>query len=62
MNWLAVLKHYILQELGEAAYRYCEEGEHPRQLIAILHAIQGQNVTPNAADQIELINDDQVNA
>ena len=61
-NWLAVLKHYTLQELGEAAYRYCEEGEHPRQFIGILRDIQGQNVTPDAADQIELINDDQVNA
>ena len=61
-NWLAVLKYYTLQELGEAAYRYCEEGEHPRQFIGILRDIQGLNVTPDAADQIELINDDQVNA
>ena len=33
-----------------------------RQFIGILHEIQGLNVTPDAADQIELINDDQVNA
>ena len=61
-SWLAVLKHYTLQELGEATCRYCEDDEHPRQFIGILHDIQGLNVTPNAADQIELINDDQVNA
>ena len=61
-SWLAVLKHYTLQELGEAACRYCEDDEHPRQFIGILHDIQGLNVTPDAADQIELINDDQVNA
>ena len=61
-NWLAVLKHYTLQELGEAAYRYCEKGEHPRQFIGILRDIQGQNVTPNAPEQIKLINDDQVNS
>ena len=61
-TWLAVLKHYTLQELGEAACRYVEDGEHPRQFIGILRDIQGLNVTPDAADQIELINDDQVNA
>ena len=61
-NWLAVRKHHPLQELGEAAYRYCEECEQPRQFIGILRDIQGQNVTPDASDQIELINDDQVNA
>ena len=61
-TWLAVLKHYTLQELGEAACRYCEDDEHPRQFIGILRDIQGLNVTPDAADQIELINDDQVNA
>ena len=60
-SWLAVLKHYTLQELGEAACRYSEDDEHPRQLIGILPDIQGLNGTPDAADQIELINDDQVN-
>ena len=52
---LAVLKHYTLQELGEAACRYCEDDEYPRQFIGILHDIQGLNVTPDTADQIELI-------
>ena len=61
-TWLAVLKYYTLQKLGEAAWRYVEDGEHPRQLIGILRDIQGLNATPDAADQIELINDDQVNA
>lgn len=61
-SWLAILRHYTLQELGEAACRYIEDGEHPRQFIGILRDIQGMNVTPDAADQIELIDDDQVNA
>ncbi|PUU75579.1 hypothetical protein B9Z19DRAFT_1131122 [Tuber borchii] len=61
-SWLAVLRHYTLQELGEAACRYVEDGEHPRQFIGILRDIQGLNVTPDGADQIELIDDDQVNA
>ena len=61
-NWLAVLGRYALRELGEAAHCYCEEGEHHRLFIGILRDIQGQNVTPDAADQIELINDDQINA
>ena len=60
-SWLAVLKHYTLQELCEAACGYCEDDEHPRHFIGILHDIQGLNVTPDTADQIELINDDQVN-
>ncbi|KAG0125454.1 hypothetical protein HOY82DRAFT_616506 [Tuber indicum] len=49
-------------ELGKAACRYVEEGEHPRQFIGILQDIQGLNVTPDAADQIELIDDNQVDA
>ncbi|PUU84225.1 hypothetical protein B9Z19DRAFT_1118093 [Tuber borchii] len=61
-SWLAVLSHYTLQELGEAAYRYVEDGEHPRQFIGILCDIEGLNVTPDGADQIELIDNDQVNA
>ena len=61
-TWLVVLRHYSLQELGEAACRYGTDDEHPRQFIGILHNIQGLNVTPNSADQIKLINDDQVNA
>ena len=61
-SWLAILRHYTLQELGEAACRYVEDGEYPRQFIGILRDIQGMNVTPDAADQIELIDDDQVNA
>ena len=61
-SWLAVLKHYTLQELGEGACRYCGDDEHPHQFIGILHDILGLNVTPDAADQIEFINDDRVNA
>ena len=29
-TWLAVLKNYTLQELGEAASRYSEDDEHPQ--------------------------------
>ena len=61
-TWLGVIKHYRLLEIGETAYGYCEDEEHPGQFIHILHDIQGLNITPDAADQIELINDNQVNA
>jgi len=61
-SWLAILRHYTLQELGEAACRYIEDGEHPWLFIGILPDIQGINVTRDAADQIELIDDDQGNA
>ena len=61
-SWLAILRYYTLQELGEAACRYLEAEEYPRQFIGILRDIRGMNVTPDATDQIELIDDDQVNA
>jgi len=57
-----ILRHSTLQELGEAACRYMKDGECPRQYIGILSDIQGMNATPNAADQIKLIDDNQVNA
>jgi len=52
----------MFQELGKAACRYIEDGDHHRQFIGMLRDIQGMNLTPEAADQIELIDDDQVNA
>ena len=61
-SWPAILQHYTLQKLGEAASWYVEDGEHQRQFIGILCHIQGMNVTPGAANEIELIDDDQVNA
>ena len=61
-TWLVVLKRYSLLKLGEAACQYCGNDEHLRQFIGILRDIQGLNVTPDTADQIKLINDDQVNA
>ncbi|PUU72226.1 hypothetical protein B9Z19DRAFT_1138612 [Tuber borchii] len=61
-SWPAVLRHYTFQELGEAACWSVENVEHHRQFIGILHNIQGLNVTPDSADQIELIDVDQVNA
>ena len=61
-NWLVVLKHYILQECGKAAWRYSEDDEHPWQFKGILYDFQGLHGTPDPTDQIELINDDQVNA
>ncbi|KAG0641325.1 hypothetical protein HOY80DRAFT_1113339 [Tuber brumale] len=48
-NWLGVLKHYTVQELGKA--------------IVSIHAdIQPVNTTPDGTHQVELIDDDQVNA
>ena len=61
-TWLAVLKHYTLQELGEAACRYGADDKHLRQFIGIPSDIQGLNVTPNTANQIKLINNDRANA
>ncbi|PUU80202.1 hypothetical protein B9Z19DRAFT_1124003 [Tuber borchii] len=61
-SWVAVLRHYTLQELSEAACQYVEDGEHPRQFIGILRDIQGLNVTPDGTGQIGLIDDNQVNA
>ena len=61
-SWLVIHRQYTLQELGEAACRYVEDGEHPRHFIGMLHNIQGMNVNPDAADQTELIDDDQVNS
>ena len=51
-----------MQQVSKVACRYCEDDEHPLQFLGFLHDIQGLNVTSDAADQIELINDDQVNA
>ncbi|KAG0638307.1 hypothetical protein HOY80DRAFT_1001900 [Tuber brumale] len=48
-NWLGVLKHYTLQELGEA-------------ILGILEDIQPVNTTRDGTHQVELIADDQVNA
>jgi len=59
---LVILWHYSLQELSEGGCRYVEDCKPPLQLIGILHDIQGMNVTPDRNDQIELINDEQVNA
>ena len=59
--WLAILQHYNLLELSEAACRYLEDGDHPQLFILILRDIHGTKVTPDAADQIKLIDDDQVN-
>jgi len=61
-SWLAILWHHTLQELGKAACQFIEDGDHPWQLIDILHDIQGINIIPPAANQIELIDDNQVNA
>ena len=61
-SWLAILRHYTLQELSEGPCRYIEDGNYSRQFIGILRDIQDMHVTPDAADQIELIDDDQVNA
>jgi len=60
-SWLAILWHYTLQELGEAACQYIEDGDNPRLFIGIHRDIQCINVTPDAAHQ-KLIDDDQVNA
>jgi len=60
--WLAILRHYTLQELSKATCRFIEDGDHPWQFIGILHHIQGINITLSAANQIKLIDDDQVNA
>ena len=61
-SWLAILRYYTLQELGEAACRYLEAEEYPRQFIGILHDICEMNITSDAINQIELINNNQVNA
>ncbi|KAG0644870.1 hypothetical protein HOY80DRAFT_996565 [Tuber brumale] len=61
-NWLRVLKHYTLQELGEAVCKHLDDGEHPRRLVCILEDIQPLNATPDGTHQVELIDDDQVNA
>jgi len=61
-SWLAILRDYTLQELGKAPCQYLEDGEHPRQFIGILRDIQEMNVTPDTADQIQLIDNVQVNA
>jgi len=58
---LAILQHYAMCELGEAACRYIKRGDHLRKFIGILCDIEGMKVTPDAADQIKLIDDDQVN-
>jgi len=60
-NWLAILRHYTLQELGEAACRHLEDDEYPRKFVGILEDIQPLNATPDATHQVELIDDDQVN-
>ncbi|KAG0123978.1 hypothetical protein HOY82DRAFT_543927 [Tuber indicum] len=54
--------YYTLQELSEAASWYLDDRVYPRQFVGILHNIQGMNITPDAANQIDLIDDDQVNA
>ena len=59
---LAVLKHYILPELSQGVCGHREKNEYSQQFIVILHVIQDLNVSPNTADQIELIHDNQVNA
>ncbi|KAG0632904.1 hypothetical protein HOY80DRAFT_1109812 [Tuber brumale] len=61
-NWLGVLKHYTLQELGEAVCKHLDDDEHPRKLVGILEDIQPLNATPDGTHQVELIDDDQVNA
>ncbi|KAG0639402.1 hypothetical protein HOY80DRAFT_1001015 [Tuber brumale] len=61
-NWLGVLKYYTLQELGKAACKHLDDGEHPRKLVGILKDIQPLNGTPDGTHQVELIDDDQVNA
>ncbi|KAG0640205.1 hypothetical protein HOY80DRAFT_1000326 [Tuber brumale] len=61
-NWLGVLKHYTLQELREAICKHLDDGEHPRKLVGILEDIQLLNATPDRTHQVELIDDDQVNA
>ncbi|KAG0634762.1 hypothetical protein HOY80DRAFT_1004874 [Tuber brumale] len=61
-NWLGVLKHYTLQELGQAVCKHLDDGEHPRKLVGILEDIQPLNTTPNGTHQVELIDDQQVNA
>ncbi|KAG0632930.1 hypothetical protein HOY80DRAFT_1006410 [Tuber brumale] len=61
-NMLGVLKHYTLQELGEAVCKHLDDGEHPRRLVGILEDIQPLNATLDGTHQVELIDDDQVNA
>ncbi|KAG0640985.1 hypothetical protein HOY80DRAFT_1040341 [Tuber brumale] len=61
-NWLWVLKHYALQELGEAVCKHLDNGEHSGKLVGIREDIQPHNATPDGTDQVELIDDDQVNA
>ena len=58
---LAILQHYTLQKLSEAACWNVKDSDHLRQFISIRHDIQGMNVTADAADQIELIDDALVN-
>ncbi|KAG0643955.1 hypothetical protein HOY80DRAFT_997369 [Tuber brumale] len=61
-NWLGVLKHYTLQELGEAVCKHLDDGEHPQKLVGIIEDIQPLNATPDGTHQVELIDDEQVNA
>ncbi|KAG0632976.1 hypothetical protein HOY80DRAFT_1006375 [Tuber brumale] len=61
-NWLGVLKHYTLQELGEAVCKHLDDGQQPRKLVGILVDIQPLNATLDRTHQVELIDDDQVNA
>ncbi|KAG0641168.1 hypothetical protein HOY80DRAFT_999543 [Tuber brumale] len=61
-NWLRVLKHYTLQEIGEAVCKHLDDSEHPRKLVGIHEDIQPLNATPDGTHQVELIDDDQVNA
>ncbi|KAG0632956.1 hypothetical protein HOY80DRAFT_1006391 [Tuber brumale] len=35
-NWLGVLKHYTLQELGEAVCKHLDDGKHPRMLVELI--------------------------
>ena len=61
-NCLAILRLYTLQELGEAACRHLEDDKYSRKFVGILKDIQPLNVTPDVTHQVELIDDDQVNA
>ncbi|KAG0640122.1 hypothetical protein HOY80DRAFT_1000448 [Tuber brumale] len=50
------------QELREAVCKHLDDGEHPRKLVSILEGIQPLNTSPDGTHQVELIDDDQVNA
>ncbi|KAG0644730.1 hypothetical protein HOY80DRAFT_996683 [Tuber brumale] len=48
--------------LGEAVCKHLDDGEYPRKLVGIREDIQPLNATPDGTHQVELSDNDQVNA